>query len=920
MKKLLLIVMGSLSLSFVSVSQNSGSKILDGKTGKPIEGATVKFYGPVTSTIKSSHDGVIDVSRLPKGKYTVVVTANGYEAYQREVSLSENNVFQSIALKNYDSAMDLNREGFEYQSDALEYEGLPMTSWGLLTSTRDPFNNAANYTFSSARFNSRGFAAEYGRQYLNGAPMNDMNTGYNVWSLWGGLNDVFRNQTSSFTFEPLECGFGFVGISNNVDTRASSYGKRRQITYSNSNRTYTNRAMLTYATGMMSNGWAFTASLSRRWGDGLSSYVRGTFYDATSAFLSVERKLGEYNSLNLTALVAPTRRGVASASTQEAYDIVGSNFYNPNMGMQNGKWRNARVRSNFEPLAQLSHYFEPNKDFKMTTTFSVRGGWNKYSALNWYNAPDPRPDYYRRMPSYYNEMVRNESEIDPITEMLYKDLWASDRNTRYINWDQLYDINRNNETTVYDINGNPIVTGRKALYMIEDRHTDQFEWAASSWINWSPLSWLNIDFGVNYRNNTTENYTSVGDLLGADFVYDIDKFAERDFVSEPEKIQIDLNNPDHIAYEGDRFGYNYKSLSELYSIWTNLSYDFNRLQAYTAFNMDYSTIQRQGLQRRGLFPDNSFGYSEKFKFLSFAGKLGLTYRINGHNYLSLNGLVAQKAPNFKNTFISPRTRNSTVNDLKNQNIYSAELSYIIRHPFISGRLTGFYAYSNNGLNSMSFYDDTQSTFSNYAISDIATQQMGVEAGLEAKLTTTLSATGAVAVSSNKYANNPKFVQTADNSAEVKNSGTIYWNGLNMASGPQTVATVGLTYRAPWYGTFGINANYFGRNFISMNPVVRTDVGRTQLDYKYILPENMKGGYTVDVFAGYSYRITWDTYLRFNLSVNNILNNKNIVAGGFEQLRVRTNKVDDVDKMVKPFPSKYSYMYGTTFFFNVSLQF
>lgn len=106
----------------------------------------------------------------------------------------------------------------------------------------------------------------------------------------------------------------------------------------------------------------------------------------------------------------------------------------------------------------------------------------------------------------------------------------------------------------------------------------------------------------------------------------------------------------------------------------------------------------------------------------------------------------------------------------------------------------------------------------------------------------------------------------------------------------------------------------------MNPVVRTDAGRTQLDYKYILPENMKGGYTVDVFAGYSYRITWDTYLRFNLSVNNILNNKNIVAGGFEQLRVRTDKVNDVETMVKPFPSKYSYMYGTTFFFNVSLQF
>lgn len=922
MKKLLLLIVGYLVLSYMVMAQATPSnKVVDKLNGKPIQGAIVKVYGPVDKTLKASASGLIDVSSLPNGKYTIMVTAPGYEAFQQEWVVDVNKKLPIIALIQEDNTVSPFVEDMPLLEDLSDdINNDERSSGALLTSSRDPFNNASNYVFSSARFNARGFAAEYSQQYLNGVPMNDINTGYNVWALWGGLNDVFRNQTSSTTFEPLEYGFGQVGVSNNVETRASSYGPRRLLTYSNSNRTYTNRAMFTYSTGLMKNGWAIAGSISRRWGDGLSSYVRGTFYDATSIFLSVEKNIDENNSLNLMALAAPTRRGVASASSQEAYNLVGSNYYNPNMGIQNGKWRNARVKSNFEPLVQLSHYFEPSNDFKLTTTLSIRTGWNKYSALNWYNAPDPRADYYRYLPSYFTWMSSPNNQDKEAAE-LYKELWQTDRNVRYIDWDQLYDINRNNLTTIYDANGKALVRGRRALYMIEDRHMDQTEWAVSSRINWNALSWLKVDAGVNYRNNMTQYYDAVGDLLGADFVYDIDKFAERDFGGDSEKVQIDLNHPDHIAYKGDRFGYDYRAYRKLYNIWTNLQYDLGDWQAYTAFNIDYTNIYRRGMHRRGLFPNNSFGDSKELNFLSFSTKAGLTYKISGHQYLSVNGLFVQKAPTFRSAFISPRTRNTFADNLKNQNIYSAEASYIMRFPYLSGRLTGFYTYTDNGIKSMSFYDDSHSAFSNFSISDIATRQMGLEGGLEAKLTTTISANGAVSLMSNKYANNPSYIQTVDNSATIIDNNIVYWNGLNMANGPQTAATIGLTYRAPWYGIFGINANYFGRNYISMNPTIRTDVARSQLDYKYIKPEAMKGGYTVDIFASYSYRITWDTYLRFNLSINNILNNKNIVSSGYEQLRVRTRIDDDRNSsLLRPFPSKYSYLYGTTFFFNASLQF
>ena len=167
------------------------------------------------------------------------------------------------------------------------------------------------------------------------------------------------------------------------------FGAQHRLTYSNSNLTYSNRFAYTYTSGERKDGWSFAASIARRIGNGQYSYVRGQYYDAWSYFLGVEKKLDEMNSLSLIALGAPTRRGVASATTQEVYDLVGSNFYNPNIGRQGGKWRNARERRNHEPIVQLSHYFSnQGKTLNINTTFSYRFGKNAYSSLNWYNAPD----------------------------------------------------------------------------------------------------------------------------------------------------------------------------------------------------------------------------------------------------------------------------------------------------------------------------------------------------------------------------------------------------------------------------------------------------------------------------------------------------------------------------------------------------
>lgn len=99
------------------------------------------------------------------------------------------------------------------------------------------------------------------------------------------------------------------------------------------------------------------------------------------------------------------------------------------------------------------------------------------SAIAFYNAPDPRPDYYRNLPSwqYYQLAVDGP---DDIYNAYYKevnkglanqiaDLWrAGDPNVTQINWNAMYSANYTN---------NAINPNGSAKYILERRHNNLME-------------------------------------------------------------------------------------------------------------------------------------------------------------------------------------------------------------------------------------------------------------------------------------------------------------------------------------------------------------------------------------------------------------------------------------------------------------
>ena len=167
--------------------------------------------------------------------------------------------------------------------------------------------------------------------------------------------------------------------------------------------------------------------------------------------------------------------------------------------------------------------------------------------------------------------------------------------------------------------------------------------------------------------------------------------------------------------------------------------------------------------------------------------------------------------------------------------------------------------------------------------------------------------------------------TQDNKDTVLISNeTIYMKNIHVASGPQHAYTIGLNYRSPKFWFLNLNLNYFDHIYTDVNPARRTlqaldlvDAG-TQKWVDILSQERLKGQFTLDASAGWSYRLNnkfkdfkRPTYINFNLGLTNILNNQNLTTSAFEQLRF-----DFTDNNVQKFPAKYMYAYGTTFFLNI----
>ena len=792
----------------------------------------------------------------------------------------------------------------------------------LLQGSRDVFVSTAGFTFGQARFRIRGYDSENTTVMINGIPVNDPETGRAFYSNWGGLNDATRMTVAHEGIGASRENFGGIGGATNIITRASQYSPNTRVTFSNSNRSYAHRAMFTHSTGMQENGWALTLSGSRRIAQEGQGYVEGTFYDAWGYFLSAERKINNQHSLGLIAFGAPSETGRPGVATQEAYDLSGNNFYNPNWGFQNGEARNSRVNSYHTPWIMLNHYYDPTPDITIQTSAAYTFGKGSSSALNWFDGErpfpgqfeghDPRPDYYRYLPSFYAN--------DPVRFNQYTQLWQNDETFRQLNWDLMYQYNMKNLYTQTDVDGiaGNNIEGLRSKFIVEDRRNDRNNFVLNSYANarLNPTTFLSG--GINISLAKTHQYKLAGDLLGGDWWVDIDQFALRD-ATDMDFAQNDLRNPNRLVREGDRFGYDFTGNINKFEAFAQSEWVLPRWDFYVAGNVSQTTFWRTGHMQNGRFPENSLGDSEKQNFTNFGLKGGTTFKLTGRHYFTANAAYLTRAPFFRDAYISSRVRDDLIPVLNSENIMSGDVSYIVRTPMVKSRLTMFFSEFQDQTWSRSFYHEEFRTFVNYSMYGVDQRHMGVELGMDINLSSTLSMSLVGGTGDYIYSSRPTVTITRDNDRELlAEEKTVYWKNFKVGGMTHTAGSVGLRYNSPRFWFIGTNLNYYDDIYLDINPDRRTAdalVNFVESDPGWeniIAQEQLDNAFTLDFFGGRSWRIARRYFINLNISVSNALDNTDFRIGGFEQLRYDSNNIER-------FPAKYFYMYGRTYFINLAFR-
>ena len=571
MRNKLLSLVFVLSIGLSAFAQTSlKGRVIDEATQNPIVGARITLANQNISTTTNAA-GEFTLLYLEAMDEEVVIEADGYVAALELVNLQDNqtNQMEAVAMQQdivsqTQSEILLNLTEEEMTDD----EGRSQSQASSSSASTDVFNSSTSFAWSTARYRNRGYQSSMENYYIEGLNFNSQERGQFNYSAMGGLNDASRYKEVLNPMEATNFTFGGLGQSTNYLMGASRYAQGWKVGVAGTNRNYKARVNATYSSGVLPNGWAFAAQLAYRFspyidnkgiiGEGIKYYSLGYFFTA--------ERIWDNARLKLITFGAPTERGQNAAVTQEVYDLTGSINYNPYWGYQNGKVRNSRIVKSYDPTVIAAYEFNIDEQQKIKAAVGYHYSMYSNSALNFFNAPDPRPDYYRNLPSYfwdgqianpYNETSQDQlydesghrypwglfigedvngnvmgsgfigndgNMVGPsVNKAQYNnlvDLWkARDNKTTQIDWENLYAANfANNEI-------NP--TGA-ARYIQERRHNDIQEATASfNYVN-TQFDHLKMTLGAEGKFSQGIHYKTIDDLLGGNQWIDIDAFADRD--------------------------------------------------------------------------------------------------------------------------------------------------------------------------------------------------------------------------------------------------------------------------------------------------------------------------------------------------------------------------------------------------------
>lgn len=266
-------------------------------------------------------------------------------------------------------------------------------------------------------------------------------------------------------------------------------------------------------------------------------------------------------------------------------------------------------------------------------------------------------------------------------------------------------------------------------------------------------------------------------------------------------------------------------------------------------------------------------------------------------------------------------------DLESEEIIAGDLSYVWNYRKFRGMVSGFITQSSDGIERTGFYDEQINSYTYYTMTDVKKVYKGVELAMAYKITPSVTATFAGTYGRFQYKNNPQGTHSYENGLYPDETRTVYLKNYYVGSTPQFATNLAIDWAAPGMWFFNLNGTYQGDAYVNLSPAYHEQIKGLWTQYpndlealeakaaEMAVQDKLKNAFTLNASIGKIVYVNRKVSLNFNLSLNNILNNRNVVTYAYQQGRIDTKEYDR-----SAYPNRYTYSQGIRVFLNVGIRF
>jgi len=785
------------------------------------------------------------------------------------------------------SVEDLPKQ-FIYNEDERDYFWVPT----LLNANETPVKTIAQFNGFIFNWTPRGQIQR--TVFINGVDWNSNLSGWNSTFSYKGLYKTFKKIGSSENHEFNELGYEESGYANYLTSNARLFKKMIGVEVALSNGSNFSDFHLEYNPGKLRNNWWLHTILALQ--EKPYGYLPQGFNTLKGLSISAEKIFSKNRTMNLLFWWDFNSQGKASPSVKEAIELSGQRNYNPSWGWLNGQAYFPNSKQNNTPVFSLMYVKKHSETASSYFSFGITYGQQSSRQLDWNKTSDPRPDYYRYLPSYAKDSSTKEELIK---------WYQQNPQALQINFNQIQKINQSGPSNrSYYIINNQIA--RVLLF----RTSYQFN---SQWNDY--WSW---NMGVQFKRDQIHHSNILENLLGGNFYYNYNGWINDDGVSN--NFQNDIQFPNRKIKEGESWGGNYILSTTHFLEWLQIKNELSRWEFSFGMNASQDYFNREGFNQNGLFPNSSFGVSPISAFPSFGIKGQLLYKISGRFYARAILFDQQQAPNVASIYLDPSILETLCPYLLP--IFQKGGDMTLYYRGVNTKFTASYFFQNNDNESEKrmFYHDKYASFVYGVVGQMQKKFHGIEASIETTFFDNVQLSLESTIGKYVLDNNPIYQIMLVNDLYKVESGILNLKNLPASTSPEIVNALSVQYQPANSYKIGLTAissirrsisyDYFRRSFLFLNSIGANKV-RAQIQSDILLPDQ----WTTNAFFSKSYifKKKQSKYLLlFNLSCRNIFNTL-IPVLAFEQSRF-----DYVGLNANKYPLKYLYDQGVIY--SASLQF